>query len=57
VAGFTRAFPERFVGIAGVDLHDPVGAVREIEKYVRKKGFKGVIVEPWLWALPPTDRN
>ena len=57
VAKFTRAFPDRFVGIAGVDLHDPVGAVKEIEKYVKEEGFKGVRVVPWLWALPPTDRH
>jgi predicted TIM-barrel fold metal-dependent hydrolase len=57
VAEFTRAFPDRFVGIAGVDLLDPVGAVRDIEKYVKEEGFKGVRVVPWLWALPPTDRH
>ncbi|KIM99768.1 hypothetical protein OIDMADRAFT_126123 [Oidiodendron maius Zn] len=57
VAEFTRAFPDRFVGIAGVDLLDPVGAVKDIEKYVKEEGFKGVRVVPWLWALPPTDRN
>jgi predicted TIM-barrel fold metal-dependent hydrolase len=57
VAEFTRAFPDRFIGIAGVDLHDPVSAVKEIDKYVREEGFKGVRVVPWLWALPPTDKH
>jgi predicted TIM-barrel fold metal-dependent hydrolase len=57
VAEFTRAYPERFVGIAGVDLHDPVSAVKEIEKYIKEDDFKGVRVVPWLWALPPIDRH
>lgn len=57
VAEFTRAYPDRFVGIAGVDLHDPVGYVKEMEKYIKKEGFKGVRVVPWLWSLPPTDRH
>jgi predicted TIM-barrel fold metal-dependent hydrolase len=57
VAEYTRAFPDRFVGIAGVNLLDPVRAVKEIDKYVKEEGFKGVRVVPWLWALPPTDRH
>ena len=57
VAEFTRAFPDRFVGIAGVDLLDPVGYVREVEKYVTTEGFRGVRVVPWLWGLAPTDRH
>ncbi|PLN85963.1 amidohydrolase 2 [Aspergillus taichungensis] len=57
VAEFTRAFPDRFVGIAGVDLLDPVGYVREVERYVKTEGFRGVRVVPWLWGLAPTDRH
>jgi len=57
VAEFTRAYPDRFVGIASVDLLDPVGAVKEVEKYVKVEGFKGLRVVPWLWGLPPTDKH
>ncbi|PGH23857.1 hypothetical protein AJ80_02105 [Polytolypa hystricis UAMH7299] len=57
VAEFTRAYPDRFIGIASVDLLDPVGAVKELEKYVKEEGFKGLRVVPWLWNLPPTDRH
>jgi len=57
VAAFTRAFPERIIGILGVDLLDPVGAVREIDKYVKQEGFKGIRVVPWLWGLPPNDKH
>lgn len=57
IAVFTRAYPDRFIGIASVDLLDPVGAVKELEKYVKQEGFKGLRIVPWLWALPPTDRH
>ncbi|ODH49394.1 hypothetical protein GX48_04479 [Paracoccidioides brasiliensis] len=57
VAAFTRAYPDRFIGIAGVDLLDPVCAVKELDHYVKKEGFKGLRVVPWLWALPPTDAH
>jgi len=57
VAEFTRAYPDRFVGIASVDLLDPVSAVKEVEKYVKVEGFKGLRVVPWLWGLPPTDKH
>ncbi|GFF63221.1 amidohydrolase 2 [Aspergillus lentulus] len=57
VAQFTRAYPDRFIGIASVNLLDPVGYVKEIVKYVTVEGFKGVRVVPWLWNLPPTDRH
>ncbi|KAJ9603082.1 hypothetical protein H2200_012377 [Cladophialophora chaetospira] len=55
VAEFTRAYPTRIFGLAAVNLHDPVGAVKELEHYVKKEGFVGLRVVPWLWALPPTD--
>jgi len=57
VAEFTRAYPDRIIGIAGVDLNDPVGYVKEVEHYVRQENFKGVRVVPWLWNLPPTSRE
>jgi len=65
VAEFVRAFPDRFIGIAGVDLQDPVAAVREVQRWcgdgVEVEGMlvrlKGVRVVPWLWGLPPADRH
>jgi len=57
VAEFTRAYPQRIIGIAGVDLLHPVEGVRELEKFVRDEGFKGVRVVPWLWGLPPSDKH
>lgn len=57
VAAFTRAFPDRFTGVAAVDLHRPMDAVRELERAVSEHGFRALRIVPWLWELPPTDRR
>jgi predicted TIM-barrel fold metal-dependent hydrolase len=57
VAALTRAHPQRFAGIAAVDLTSPMEAVRELRRCVRELGFKGLRVVPWLWNLPPNDRR
>lgn len=49
VAGLVEAHPDRFAGVASVDLNDPVAAVREVRRCVRTLGFVGVRVGPWLW--------
>jgi len=57
VAKDVQAYPDRFAGLVGVDLTDPMGAVREIRRCVTELGFVGVRVVPWLWNLPPNDRR
>lgn len=57
VAEVVSAHPDRFGGVASVDLSDPVRAVREIRHRVRDQGFVGVRIRPWLWKLPPNDRR
>lgn len=57
VAQYTRAYPNRILGLAAVDLHNPVEAVKELEHYVKVEGFVGLRVVPWLWNLPPTDAH
>ena len=57
VAEFVRAFPERFTGVATVDLSNPVTAVRELGRAVTELGFKALRIVPWLWKLPPNDRH
>lgn len=56
IAEFTHAFPDRFVGVATVDLGKPMAAVRELERAVTELGCKALRVVPWLWKLPPDDR-
>lgn len=57
VAAVVAAHPDRFVGIASVDLRRPMDGVRELRRCVEVHGFKGLRMLPWLWELPPTDRR
>ena len=52
-----NAAPNRFRGLASVDLTDPMQAVRDIRHWVDGERFVGVRVVPWLWDLPPNDRR
>lgn len=49
--------PDRFVGVASVDLRRPMAAVRELRRCVDDLGFRALRVVPWLWDLPPDDRR
>lgn len=42
IAGMVAANPQRFVGLGTVPLQDPKLAVRELERCVRKLGFRGL---------------
>ena len=57
VAGWVGAHPDRFAGVAAVDLDRPMDAVRELRRCVSELGFVGLRVVPWLWEAPPTDRR
>ena len=57
VAECVRHAPNRFVGVASVDLFRPMDAVREVRRCVRDLGFKALRIVPWLWDLPPNNRR
>ena len=57
VAASVAEHPDRFAGLAAVDLDKPMAAVRELRRCVTELGFKGLRVVPWLWEAPPTDRR
>lgn len=57
VAEWIRLHPNRFAGLATVDLDRPMEAVRELRRRVRDDGFVGLRVVPWLWGAAPTDRR
>lgn len=57
VAALVRAHPDRFVGVASVDLRSPMAAVRELRRCVRELGLRALRILPWLWGLPPNDRR
>ena len=56
IAEFVRQFPQRFFGVAAVNLEKPVEAVRELDRAVKELGFKALRVVPWLWNRPPNDK-
>jgi predicted TIM-barrel fold metal-dependent hydrolase len=57
VAEVVNAHPDRFAGLAAVDLTDPVAATRQIHHAITELRFVGVRIVPWLWKLPPNDRR
>lgn len=56
VAEIVRMHPDRFSGIAAVDLDRPIAALAELERTITDLGFKGLRVVPWLWDRPPDHR-
>ena len=54
---YVKAYPDRFIGIASVNLLKPYEAVKELEKCVKDFGFKGLRIVNWLWNLPPNDKH
>lgn len=56
VAAMCEAHPDRFSGVASVDLRRPMAAVAELRRCVNELGFKGLRVLPWLWEKPPDHR-
>jgi predicted TIM-barrel fold metal-dependent hydrolase len=57
VAELCAAHPDRFVGVASVDIAHPMKAVNALRCYVEDHGFRALRVLPWLWGLPPDDRR
>lgn len=57
VAVTVSRFPNRFIGIASVNLYKPMEAVRELRRCINDLGFKGLRIVQWFWNLPPTDRR
>ncbi|GAB3830828.1 amidohydrolase family protein [Kribbella italica] len=57
VADFVAQYPDRLVGVASVDLREPMNAVRELRRAVGERGLRALRVVPWVWGLPPNDRR
>ena len=56
VAAHVKSYPDRFVGIAAVDLYRPMDGIRELRRCVNELSFRGLRIVQWLWNLPPTNR-
>jgi uncharacterized protein len=57
VAAIVGKHPDRFIGIASANLYRPMEAVRELRKYIKDYGFRGLRLVQWLWDVPATDRR
>jgi hypothetical protein len=55
VAQYTRAYPDRFVGLAGYNPFRIKESLREVEVAVREHGFKGVYVHIYGFDIPLHD--
>jgi predicted TIM-barrel fold metal-dependent hydrolase len=56
VAQAQNAHPGRIFGQYHANPTHIMKAVRELEHYVRQRGFVALRIEPFLWRKPPTDR-
>ncbi|CAA0124518.1 Uncharacterised protein [BD1-7 clade bacterium] len=54
VATLVDTYPDKFAGVASVDIRDPVEAVRTLKHYVLEKGFVGLRIVQWVWEIPAT---
>jgi predicted TIM-barrel fold metal-dependent hydrolase len=56
VAEFAQSAPSRFIGMAAVDPHKGMVAVRELEYAVKDLGMRCLCLEPWLHKLKSNDK-
>ncbi len=52
IAKLTRKFPDRIVGLAGINPFERMEGVRKLEHAVKEYGFKGAHVHPFGFGLP-----
>jgi predicted TIM-barrel fold metal-dependent hydrolase len=57
VAAIAGRHPTRFVPFAGADIMRGTAALRELEHWVRERGFRGLSLRPFMIGLPATDRR
>jgi predicted TIM-barrel fold metal-dependent hydrolase len=57
VAPVAERHPDRFIPFAGVDILKGMDAIRELEHWIRDRGFKGLSLRPFMIGLPADDRH
>jgi len=57
VAAFVARHPERFIAFCGADVFRGAAAVREVERWIRDRGFRGLSLRPFMIGEPATDRH
>ena len=57
VAELVERHPGHFVPFAGADVGKGMVAVRDLEYWVRQRGFRGLSLRPFMIGLPADDRR
>jgi predicted TIM-barrel fold metal-dependent hydrolase len=57
VAALVERQPGRFLPFAGADVMRGAAAVRDVERWVREHGFRGLSLRPFMIGLPADDRH
>lgn len=57
IAAVAERHPDRFIPFAGADIMCASHALRDIEYWVRERGFKGLSLRPFMIGVPPDDRR
>jgi hypothetical protein len=56
VAAIAARHPGRFIPFAGADIARGVHALRELEYWIRERGFRGLSLRPFMIGRPADDR-
>jgi len=57
VAAIAGRHPDRFLPFAGIDILRGADGVRELEHWIRERGFRGLSLRPFMIGLPAADRR
>jgi hypothetical protein len=57
VAAVAQRHPQRFIPFVGIDIMKGSRGVRELEHWIRERGFRGLSLRPFMIGLPATDRH
>jgi hypothetical protein len=57
VAPIVERHPDRFIPFAGADVRAGLPAVRDLARWVREHGFRGLSLRPFMIGLPADDRR
>ncbi|MBI3966458.1 MAG: amidohydrolase [Chloroflexi bacterium] len=52
ITGFVREHPDRFVGVAGIDLANRKQSVAEVERAIGELAMRGISIEPGFQSPP-----
>jgi predicted TIM-barrel fold metal-dependent hydrolase len=57
VAAIAGRHPDRFIPFAGIDIGRGAEGVRELERWIRERGFRGLSLRPFMIGFPASDRR